>query len=356
MGHPMIEKILSYELWGNTGQEYFISLGVFLGLILVFGVIKKILLYRARKIAEKTETDLDDFLIDIIKNVKPPFYFVIALYVALLFLDVNALADKIIYTVFLITIAIQVAVTLQKIVDYIVKKKLSSGEEDTKDQEAIMRLISQIIKIVIWLIAALMVLSNLGIDVTSLVAGLGIGGIAVALAIQNILGDVFSSFSIFADKPFRVGDFISVGTESGVVQKVGVKTTRIKTLTGNELVVSNNDLVAARINNFKRMEKRRIAFDLGVVYGTSAEKMKKIPEIVRGIIEKTEDIEFDRCHFKSFGDFSLIFETVYFVQKPDYETYMDRQQEINMAIYEAFEKEGIEFAFPTQTIKLDKQA
>ena len=223
------------------------------------------------------------------------------------------------------------------------------------DEEAITKLISQIIKFTLWIVGVLLILQNLGINVTSLIAGFGIGGVAVALAAQAVLGDLFASFSIFVDKPFTVGDYISIGTESGTVQKIGIKSTRIKTLTGNELIISNNDLTSARVNNYKRMQSLRISFSVGVLYETGAEKLEKIPNIIKEVIEKTDQAKFSRVHFKSFGDFSLIYEIVYLVEVSDYDVYMDVQQEINLGIYKEFEKEGIEFAYPTQTILLNKE-
>jgi small-conductance mechanosensitive channel len=203
-------------------------------------------------------------------------------------------------------------------------------------------------------VAGIFIMSNLGFDVTSLVAGLGIGGIAVALALQSVLSDVFSSFSIYFDKPFQAGDFIIVGQHMGIVKHIGIKSTRIQTLQGEELIISNKELTSARVQNFKKMEKRRITFTFGVTYQTPVKKLKKIPEMVKEIVAKIELADLDRVHFRKYGDFSLNFEVVYYVKIPDYGKYMDTQQEINLALKERFEKEGIEFAYPTQTIFLNK--
>ena len=199
-----------------------------------------------------------------------------------------------------------------------------------------------------------MVLSNLGYNVTTLVAGLGIGGLAIAFALQKVLEDIFSSVSIYFDKPFEIGDFIIVGEQMGVVKKIGIKSTRIQALQGEEIVISNRELTSVRIQNFKRMEKRRVAFSFGVLYSTSNAKLKKAIEMVKKIVEKAEHADLDRVHFKAFGSSSLDFEVVYYLKSRDYNVYMDTQQEINFAIKEAFEKEKIEFAYPTQTIHLAK--
>ena len=205
---------------------------------------------------------------------------------------------------------------------------------------------------VIWIVGLLFLLDNLGFDITTVVAGLGIGGIAVALAAQAVLGDLFSYFVILLDKPFEIGDFLIFGEILGSVEKIGIKTTRIRSLSGELITVSNSDLTSSRLRNYKLMEKRRVVFRIGVVYGTPWDKLQLIPEILREAVEKEELALFDRAHFASYGDWSLIFEVVYNVLSPDYLVYMDIQQRINLAIYGRFESEGVEFAYPTQTVKL----
>jgi small-conductance mechanosensitive channel len=206
----------------------------------------------------------------------------------------------------------------------------------------------------IWVAAALFFLANLGINITTFITGLGIGGVAIALAVQSVLGDVLSSFSISIDKPFEIGDFIVIDNLRGTVEQIGLKTTRIRSINGELLVFGNQDLTKARIQNFKRMQSRRILFRIGLVYGTNSAQLKAIPEIVKGIIEAQEQLQFDRCHFVELGSFSLNYEIVYTVSNPDFAIYCEHQQAINLALIEEFEKRGIEFAFPTQTILVDK--
>jgi small-conductance mechanosensitive channel len=209
-------------------------------------------------------------------------------------------------------------------------------------------------KLGLWSLVLLIALQNLGVEVTALLASLGVGGIAVALAAQNILGDLFASLSIYFDRPFVVGDFIIVDSLLGTVEKVGLKTTRIRSLHGEQLIFSNNDLLNSRIRNYKRMLERRILFSIGVVYGTAYEKLVRVPEILRDAIEREELARFDRAHFRGYGDSSLDFEIVYWVTLPDYNTYMDIQQRINFEIFRRFEEEEIAFAFPTRTVHIAK--
>ena len=207
-----------------------------------------------------------------------------------------------------------------------------------------------------------MVLTNLGVEITPLIAGLGVGGIAIALALQVILGDLFNAFVIYFDKPFKEGDFIIIGSDMGVVKDIGIKTTRIQALSGQELVMSNTDLTNSRINNYKKMEKRRVPFSFGVTYDTPAKKLEKIKIIVADIVKacdkkygtKNASINLDRVHFKSFGGSSLDYEVVYYVPTADYNKYMDIQEFINLELVKVFEKEKIEFAFPTRTIYMKK--
>lgn len=351
------QKLTSFELWGNYGEDYLKALIILAVLTVAFKIFQVIILKKLSKISKRTPTDIDDFLISLVKDVKPPFYFFISLYVSLRFLALSGIVEKIINAVFIIIITYQAILILQRAIDYATRKvitKRSGGKGEEKDKEAI-NSISKIFKISLWTVGALLVLSNLGVNVTSVVAGLGIGGIAIALAAQNILGDVFASFSIFIDKPFEIGDYIVVGKESGIVQKIGIKTTRFKTLQGEELIVPNKDLTDARIQNFKRMEKRRIVFTLGVVYGTDAEKLEKIPAMVEDIISQIDLADFSRAHFNKYGDFSLDYEIVYFVDSSEYEKYMDIQQKVNLAIYKKFAEEKIEFAYPTQTVLLNRE-
>jgi small-conductance mechanosensitive channel len=224
-----------------------------------------------------------------------------------------------------------------------------TGEEKSK----LYRGLLPAIKTVIWALGLIFLLDNLGFKVSTVIAGLGIGGIAVAMASQAVLGDLFSYFAILTDRPFEVGDFIIVGDFMGSIEHIGLKTTRVKSLSGEQLVFSNTDLTSSRIRNYKRMERRRIVFKFGVTYQTPVERLREIPAIVRSIISDIGGADCDRSHFFGFGDSSLDFETVYFVATGDYNKYMDIQQAINLDLASEFEERGIDFAYPTRTIFLE---
>lgn len=213
-----------------------------------------------------------------------------------------------------------------------------------------------VVLFLLWSLILLAALDNMGINVTALVAGLGIGGVAVALAVQSTLGDLLAALTIAFDKPFIVGDFIVAGNSMGTIERIGLKTTRVRSLGGEELIFPNSDLLSARIQNYKRMEERRVVFGFGVLHQTSSAQLRKIPEIIKDVIIGQEDCRFDRAHFQKFGDSSFDFEVVYYVLSPDYNFYMDRQQAINLALVERFEAESIRFAYPTRTLYLNQEA
>ncbi len=346
-------EFLDLPILGNLVSDWLIALGIFLAAWIVLKIFKAVFVSRLKKLSKKTKTDIDDMVIDAIDAIKWPFYFLVSIYFALKFVVVHGMIEKIIYVLLLITTAYYALKFAERIVDFgteiIIKQK-----EDAQENASIVRFLNTLIKIVLWVGVIVFVLSNLGYNVTSLIAGLGIGGIAIALALQSILGDLFSSLTIYFDKPFKVGDSIMLGNQMGTVKKVGIKTTRIQSLQGEELVVSNSELTTAQIRNFGVMERRRAAFNIGVTYDTPVAKMKKIPEMIKKIIEKEKETEVDRIHFKTFGDFSLIYEIVYYYNSGEYAEYLDAQERINLAIMEKFEKEDIEMAFPTQTVYVKK--
>ena len=336
---------------GNTTHDYLQALIVFILLLVLFKVFQVGFIGYLKRLAKKTETDIDDIFIEIIESVKPPFYSFVAFYVAIQTIVLHSFFNQALGALLITWIVIQIIHSVQILISYILAKRFK-GEEDAGTRTALTAL-GKLFTGALWAVGLLLILSNLGIDITSLIAGLGIGGVAIAFALQNILTDLFSSFAIYFDKPFLVGDYISIGKDSGTVLKIGIKTTRLRSLTGEELVISNKELTIVRIQNYRLRTRRRLAFPLGVVYGTSTEKLKMIPAMVQKIAESASPkVHFDRAHLKDFGSSSLDFEVVCTVEIKGYADFMDVRQKINLGIIEAFEKEKLEFAFPTQTVYL----
>jgi small-conductance mechanosensitive channel len=344
-----MQDFLSQTYFGNTVLNYIIALGIFIVGIIVIKIFKTIVLNRLKKWSESTETQIDDFLVRGIQRTVVPLLYLGAFYLAIEYLkidpDTMGIINKIAVIIFTFFLLRAISSVIRFSLSAYVRKK---GGEESREKE--LRGISTIIGLVIWTVGLVFLLDNLGFRVSAVITGLGIGGIAVALAAQAILGDLFAYFVIFFDRPFEIGDFIIVGDKLGSVEYIGLKTTRVRSLSGEQLVFSNKDLTDSRIHNYKKMERRRVLFQLGVIYQTTLEQVKEIPGIVRQIIEKQEDTAFDRGHFAKYGDFSLNFEFVYYVIGADYNKYMDIQQAINLEIYKAFEEKGIEFAYPTQTL------
>lgn len=347
-----VKELLYEQLGPNQVINYVYAILAFLIILLVLRFVKFILIKRLAKLAKRTKTTFDDSLIEAIDNIGWLFYLITAFFVSARLVILPVLVDRIIQWVWLILLLYYAVRFTQRLITYTAGHTLEKKGEKA-DVHAV-KFISTFAKISLWVIAGILFLDNIGVDIGPLIAGLGIGGIAIAFALQGVLSDLFASISIALDKPFKVGDFVVLGADMGVIEKIGLKTTRIRTLQGQELVVSNQELTSTRINNYKKMQKRRIVFQIGVIYGTSHAKLQKIPKIVKDIFKKVKLAELDRVHFKSFGDFSLNYEIVYYVDTGDYNQYMDVQQKINLDLVKAFQKEKIEFAYPTQTIFLEK--
>lgn len=280
----------------------------------------------------------------------------LALYAGAATLELPARLERLLENLALVALVVQFALWATRLLSRWLAMRAEAARGTDPEAATTVTLLGFIGRVAVWALALLLALDQLGFNVTALVAGLGIGGIAVALAVQNILGDLFASAAIVLDKPFQVGDFIIVGDKLGTVEKVGLKTTRVKSLWGEQLVFANAQLLNAQIRNYKRMQERRIAFAIGVTYETPLDKLRAIPGWLKAIVAAQPDVRFDRAHFKEYADFALVFEIVYYVLSPDYNLYMDRQQAINLAIYEKFASEGVQFAYPTRTLYLRQDA
>lgn len=341
--------------WGNTLAEWTTALVIILASLLALKLFERIVLLRVRRLAERTTGTLDDFLVATLQSSVMPLMYCLAIYAGLTYLHLPARVDRLLHIAVLFLATFFIIRIISSFLGHFVNRFINrEADGETKKKQA--RGILLIIQAAVWVVGLVFLVDNLGYDITTIVAGLGIGGIAIALAAQTVLGDLFSYLVIFFDKPFEIGDFIVVGDKMGVVEYIGIKTTRLRTLNGEQLVCSNTDLTNSRVHNFKRMEKRRVLFAFGVEYGTAATQLEAIPGMVKEIIEAQPDTQFDRCHFLKFGNYSLDFEVVYYVLSAEYNLYMDRQQAINLAIFQRFEAEGIQFAFPTQTLLLQRAA
>jgi small-conductance mechanosensitive channel len=344
-----LQKILQYKWFGNTLQNYLIALAVFVGGILFIRMVRKATVRYLRKWAEKTQGSLDDFLVSVLENNLLPILNLGFLYLAMRYLNLSEKVDHILDVLYGIVITWFAVRIILRLIRHSLEG-YANKQPDPEAKKRELRGLSAIIKLLIWSLALIFLLSNLGYNVTGIVAGLGIGGIAIALAAQAILGDLFSYFVILFDKPFEVGDFITVDDKKGTIEKIGLKTTRVRSLTGEIIVMGNTNLTSARVHNYKQLERRRVAFILAVIYQTPPEKLEQIPAMVQKIIKGREHITFDRAHLVAFATSSLNYEVVYFVENADLLIHMDQQHSIYLDILIKFAAEGIEFAYPTQTM------
>ena len=338
-------------------SSWLVSLGVFVATLTVLRIIKAIISRKISNFAKKTQTTIDDLLADLVKKTKLFSMLAVSVYLASIPLNFPSGVASVIESIVVIIFLLQIAIWGNLLIGYLISCYINlESEEQSPYAAASTTVLAFIGKVIFCSLLLLVGLDNFGIDITALVASFGIGGIALALAAQNILGDLFASLSIMLDKPFVVGDFIIIDEYLGSVEYIGLKTTRIRSLSGEQLVFSNTDLLKSRVRNFKRMQERRATFAIGVTYQTPHEKLVAIPKIVQEIIESQKSTRFDRAHFKEYGDFALNFEIVYWVTAPDKKLHMDVQQNINLAIFQRFQDECIEFAFPTQTLFLNKES
>jgi len=343
--------------YGNTLNAWLWAVIVAIVIFATLKVLQKVIIKHLAPFAEKTETFFDNLAIDLLKSTKFFFFLFLSLYAGSLTLSLPERASSLLRNATLIAFFLQAAIWGNHCLSFFLNRYKSQKLALEQDAASVATITAFgfIGRLFLWTIVLLLILDNLGVDITSLIAGLGIGGIALALAAQNILGDLFASLSIMLDKPFVIGDFIIVDEYMGSIEQIGLKTTHLRSLSGEQLIISKADLLKSRIRNYKRMYERRVVFSLGVIYQTPYDKLKTIPAMVREIIEAQEQTRFDRAHFKEFGNSSLNFEIVYWVKNPDYNVYMDLHQAINMEIFRRFEEEGIVFAYPTQTLYLNRE-
>ncbi|WP_210466463.1 MULTISPECIES: mechanosensitive ion channel family protein [Rufibacter] len=346
-----MNRLLNQTYYHNSVFDYLFALGVIIIGLLLLRSVKHIFFRKIRKWVKGTRTHLDDLLVEGVDRFLLPALYFAVIHAGISYLTLSEKAQNVlgVVTTMVITFLFVrlISTTILMLLRSYVRKQ-ERGEEKVKQLGGLMLIINA----VIWMVGLLFLFDNMGYNVTTIITGLGIGGIAIALAAQNILGDVFNYFVIFFDRPFETGDFIVIDDKSGTVDYIGIKTTRVKSLSGELLVFANSDLTKSRIHNYKQMLRRRVVFKLGITYQTSLETMKIIPGLLEDIVKAQDPVEFDRAHFMSYGDSSLDYEVVYYVLSDSYNKYMDIQQNINFRIYEEFQNRGIEFAYPTRTLFL----
>jgi small-conductance mechanosensitive channel len=350
-----VNAVHGYTFLGQPLEDWICALLIaVVGYFVVLG-IWSLLMKRLVAISKRTTTKIDDMICEVLQETHKLTFVVLALLLGLYFLDLPQKWQARLDHVLFIFIGIQFALWLNKAVTLWSDARLTETE-GTFRNVIVTSMLSWIFKFVIWCVVLLTILANVGVNITAFVTSLGIGGVAVALALQSILGDVFASLVIGLDKPFVIGDAVAFGTISGSIEHVGLKTTRIRSTDGEQIICSNSDMLKNVIHNYKRMPERRVQFNFGVSYATPHDAVAKIPQIVRKAIESLDKTRFDRAHFKEFGASALNFEVVYFVVNSDYNLYMDIQQAINLYLMKELEALHVQFSFPTMTLNLPPDA
>lgn len=347
-------NILEKEILGNLLSQWSIAGIALVVTVFALMIIRRIIGSRLKSLAKQTDSRWEEIFATLITQTKLLFLLVVGTFVGSLFVELPTHVRPVFSSLLIVSLLVQTGIWGSSLIKILLESYRESAMEKNPGALTSINVIGLIGRFILWSSILLLALNNLGVNVTSLVAGLGIGGVAVALALQNILGDLFASLSIVLDKPFVNGDFLVIGEFMGSVEYIGLKSTRVRSLSGEQLVFSNSDLLSSRIRNYGRMFERRVVFSIGVTYQTPRDKLKRIPVIIKEAVQAQDNTRFDRSHFMKYGDYSLMFESVFYVKSADYNIYMDIQQAIYFDIHERFEQEDIEFAYPTQTLFVNK--
>jgi small-conductance mechanosensitive channel len=353
------DRITDLPIFTNTPIQWLIAVSVVAVVLLVLISARRMIRSYYKRMQATERTELLEIPLGVLSKTTFLFFIAVSLFVGLQTLTMGSTTARVLRSVITIALFWQAGVwAVAAAAAWIDRKRRRSMTVD-RAMVGSLGVIAFMINVLIWSLVVLLTLDNLGVDITALVAGLGIGGIAVALALQNILGDLFASLSITLDRPFVIGDFLSVGDFLGSVEYIGIKSTRLRSLSGEQIIMPNADLLGSRVRNFGRMAERRVVFATNITYETPIDTVEKIPALIKEIVQSQKDTRFDRSHFAKHGSASLDFETVYYVLSPDYNRYMDIQQAINVRLHRELTAMGVEFAYPTQRLiveSLDKDS
>lgn len=345
-------EVLNRHWYGATVTQWLLAVAVLGAAYVTLAILQRFVVRRLHALAARTATQIDDVAAEIVARTRRYFLFILALQAAVRFVAVPlapglSLALRL---ASIVVVLLQIGVWLNGLIGFGAEHYSRERAADDPGTRATINALGWVARFVVWSLLVLTALKTFGVDITALITGLGVGGIAVALAVQNILGDLFAALAIMLDKPFAVGDFITVDTMQGTVQHVGLKTTRIRSLSGEQIVIANGELLKSRIRNFKRMQERRATFNVDVAHDTPPDLLERIPAVVRDVVQRHAIARFDRCHLLAWMESSLRFECVFYVLDPDYVKYADIQHAINIELLRRFAEMKVELAFPTRTL------
>jgi small-conductance mechanosensitive channel len=340
-------------VYGNSVADWLMAAIVAMAVWSGLSLLRRLVAARAKRYAVDRRSMPVRLVFHLLSNTRQFFFLALALYAGQQDLTLPPRLEHLLWGFVLVLLLTQVGLWAGRSVRFYLQLK---EEERGTDRlfAGSLDIINFVAGLLIWSLLLLVGLENLGVNITALLAGLGVGGVAVALALQNILGDLFASLSIALDKPFVVGDTLSIDAFTGAVERIGIKTTRLRSDSGEQIILSNADILKSRVRNYGRMPEQRVLATLRVAYGTPLEKLTGIPKLLEGIVREQANTRFERCHFKSIGESSLQFELSYFAEAPRVHPMLDLQQTVNFRIIDEFHRLGIDFAYPTQRVVLDK--
>ncbi len=340
----------------GEGTGWVPAIGIFALVVVGLSVVRHVLLSRLQGVVDRTENVVDDLLLDLVRRTKWPFFVMLGLFLGALVLQLSPGLSTVVRRLFSIALFIQAGVWANYVLSFVVNAYLERRRGQDASKIAVLALFNFFARIAVWTLVLLLVLDNLGVKVATLIAGLGVGGIAIGLALQSVLKDTFASLSIILDKPFEIGDFVIIDDIQGTVQHIGIKTTRILSLNGEELVIGNNDLLSCRIRNYKKIEERRVVQTIRLPLDTPAEKLERVRPIFQEAVDAVEDVRFERAYLKAFGADAVEFDVGFFVTRPDFDVMMDRRQQVNLELHRRLGAEGMRFALPAHAVSFSGAA
>lgn len=352
---PELSTLAQLPLFRNSIVDWLLALGIATTILLVLLALRRTIRAYHKKMLATAETELLEIPLQVLSRTTLLLLLIVSLFIGAQWLTTGPVAQRILASAITIALFWQAGIWVMAAVAIWLERKRQRSLTTDRAAVGSLGIIGFVVNVIIWVMVVMLTLDNLGIDITALIAGLGIGGVAVALAVQNVLGDLFASLSITLDRPFVVGDFLIVGDFMGSVEYIGIKSTRLRSLSGEQIIISNSDLLGSRVRNYGRMNERRVVFGTSVTYETPLEQLEQIPALIRRIVESQPDTRFDRSHFAKHAAASIDYETVYYVRSADYNKYMDIQQSINLQLHRELQQMGVEFAYPTQKLYVVSQ-
>lgn len=347
------ETLIDKSYLGNTAWQWLIALAILVSVFFGLLLLRRVIQAQHRKLAATPQVELLELPLSVASRTTLLFITILSLFLALQAVELPAKVSRLFVTAITISAFWQAGLWITTAVLGSLERKRAASMGIDRAVVGTLGIIGFIARVIIWSFVLLLTLDNLGIEIKPLLAGLGIGGLAVALAVQNILGDLLASLTIALDRPFVVGDSLSVDEFSGTVEYIGVKSTRLRSTSGEQIIIPNANLLSSRLRNNARMSQRRVAFIISLSQDTSPTQLRQLPSQIRALIESYDEVRFDRSHFAKITASAFDVESVYFVLKPDYGLYMDIQQGINLRLLELMESEGLEFASPSQRLWLE---